>query len=68
MSRFCCGVTRPKTVFSSSVSARASGSLGSLRASYVRSAPGSPSFPATAPTETALSPEMTLAATCWSSK
>ncbi|CAM5717180.1 hypothetical protein SALBM135S_05866 [Streptomyces alboniger] len=68
MSRFCCGVTRPKTALSSRAFAMSSRSAGSLRASTVFLAPGRPSLPATAPTETALSPEMTLARTSCSSK
>ncbi len=68
MSRFCCGVTRPKTAFRSISVAMSSRSSGSRRASTACSAPGIPSFWATAPTETALSPEMTFAATFWSSK
>ncbi|CAM5703622.1 hypothetical protein STENM327S_04553 [Streptomyces tendae] len=66
MSRFCCGVTRPNTVPSSSASAIPSRSAGSRRASTA--APDSPSLAATAPTDTALSPEMTLARTSWSAK
>ena len=48
------------------MSASASGSAGSLRASIV--SPCSPSEPATAPTETALSPEMTFTETFCSAK
>ncbi|CAM5732031.1 hypothetical protein SHIRM173S_01766 [Streptomyces hirsutus] len=66
MSRFCCGVTRPNTVPSSSASAIPSGSAGSRRASTVL--PSRPSLAATAPTDTALSPEMTLARTSCSAK
>ncbi len=68
MSRFCCGVTRPNTAFSSRTSAMPACSPGIRRASTVFPAPGRPSLPATAPTETALSPEMTLAWTLWSAK
>ncbi len=68
MSRFCCGDTRPKTELASRTFAIPACSAGSPRASTVFSAPGSPSLPATAPTETALSPEMTFALTSWSSK
>ena len=68
MSRFCCGVTRPKTVSASRAVAISSRSAGSRRASTVFSAPGRPSLPATAPTDTALSPEMTFAVTSCSSK
>ncbi len=68
MSRFCRGVTRPKTVVRSSASAIGPRSAGSSRASSGWSAPGRPSLAATAPTATALSPEMTFAATCWSAK
>lgn len=66
MSRFCCGVTRPNTVPSSSACPMPARSAGSRRASTVR--PSSPSFAATAPTDTALSPEMTLAWTSCSAK
>ena len=62
MARFWSGRTRPKVVYSSSVSASSSGWSGSLRASRV--SPCRPSVPATAPTETALSPEITLTVTC----
>lgn len=67
-SRFCCGVTRPKTDVRSAVSASSSGSAGSVRASTGCSAPGRPRLAATAPTETAASPEITFARTCWLSK
>ncbi len=66
MFRFCCGVTRPNTVPRSSSSAIASRSSGSRRASTV--VPDRPSLEATAPTDTALSPEMTLALTSCSAK
>ncbi|OAH12127.1 hypothetical protein STSP_45880 [Streptomyces jeddahensis] len=68
ISRFCCGVTRPKTVWPSRASAISGRPAGSVRASRVFSAPGRPSLDATAPTDTALSPEMTLARTSWSAK
>jgi hypothetical protein len=61
MARFWSGRTRPKVVYSSSVSASRSGSSGNWRASIV--SPVSPSDPATAPTDTALSPEITLTET-----
>lgn len=67
-SRFCCGVTRPKTAVRSAVSASASASVGRVRASSGCSAPGSSRLAATAPTETALSPEITFAWTRCSSK
>ena len=66
MARFWSGRTRPKVVYSSMVSASASGSVGSSRASMV--SPCRPSEPATAPTDTALSPEITLTETCWEAK
>ncbi len=66
MSRFCCGVTRPKTVPASRAFAIAGRSAGSRPAATA--VPSRPSFAATAPTETALSPEMTLARTFCSAK
>ncbi len=66
MDRFWSGRTRPNVVYSSRVSASRSGSDGSRRASIV--SPVSPRDPATAPTETALSPEITLTDTRWEAK
>ena len=66
MARFWSGRTRPKVVYVAIASASASGSSGSSRASIV--SPYRPNDPATAPTDTALSPEMTLTETFWESK
>ena len=66
IARFWSGRTRPNVVYSSSVSASASGVSGSSRASMV--SPSSPSDAATAPTDTALSPEMTLTETFCAAK
>lgn len=68
ISRFCCGVTRPNTAFCSMADAISSVSWGIRRASRGWSAPSIPSFAATAPTETALSPEITFVATRCSPK
>ena len=62
MARFCCGVTRPKTC--ESLTTRSKSASGILRAST--GAPESmPSERVTAPTESALSPEMTFTSTPW---
>ena len=60
--RFCSGVTRPKTVHFSAVSASAC-SLRSVAASTQRSAPAMPALAATWLTACGSSPEMTLTAT-----
>ncbi|SHS72396.1 Uncharacterised protein [Mycobacteroides abscessus subsp. abscessus] len=66
IARFWSGRTRPKVVASASVAASLSVSVGSVRASTA--APVSPSVWATALTDTALSPEITLIETCWEAK
>ena len=65
--RFCCGVTRPNTPAPCTRSANAAASSGSVRASTT-SPESTPSELVTAPTEVALSPEITLTATFWSAK
>ena len=66
MARFWSGRTRPKVVYSAIASASASGWSGSSRASIV--SPCRPRDAATAPTETALSPEITFTETFWEAK
>ena len=67
MARFCCGVTRPNTSAPATFSVNSSPSAGRVRASTA-SATETPSDRVTAPTEAALSPEITFTATCWSLK
>ena len=66
-SRFCCGVTRPKTRYFAAASSSFCG-VSSVEASTMRSARGTPASRAMAETVRGSSPEITRSSTPWSMK